>query len=367
MRTAMKKLLLMSGGGLHYLIREPFNSKDTSLWTYVENDGTITVSSGLATFTVQATPVWGDLGFHHNAGISRVPGVALLAKVTLTNTSNEVGWGWNNSAAVQSFVNYEYAVRFIVTSEFLSWYRGGANIGLAAAGFSVGTELRVAQVLRSVGVANYYKTDTSTKWILGWIYRTASTATLYPAFSNNTVTGNFDTVNVIKYAPSLFVPPVDISGSLAADRGSVSPGTDPAMPNQDTFIQVIATTVPSAGSITVDIRIQDSSNYWQIEINSSGDYRLNEVVAGTPTNRINAAAAVTDGELLTILVFDSTIELYSDTTKDGSYASASNFATETDWTVSSLGTGGALDDLEAHLIFLPSSTLIGAQLDAGVV
>lgn len=105
-------------------------------------------------------------------------------------------------------------------------------------------------------------------------------------------------------------------------------------------------TLPSAGTIDTKFRIQDASNYWRVQINATGDVLLLETVATVDTTRGTAAAAVSGSEIIRVSFNDETIRCYYDNTLAWGYGPAANFKTETTGEVNSLGTGGAISNLE---------------------
>lgn len=138
--------------------------------------------------------------------------------------------------------------------------------------------------------------------------------------------------------------------------GARSPG-DTFTHEADCLITAVITTVPSADQIELRFRVQDTSNYWQVTVDNTGALDLDEVVAGTPTNRATAAAVVTNGELITIKATSSSIKVWEANNNRANYGSATNFATETDGELETEGTGGSV----SNIISWPY-TLSGAAL-----
>lgn len=117
----------------------------------------------------------------------------------------------------------------------------------------------------------------------------------------------------------------------------------------DFMVDVMVTTLNSAGTMQLAFRIQDDNNYWRIDIASDGSMSLQEVVDGTPTQRASAGAnSVSTGHRLTFRAVGGSIAVTRDGLTKMSYASATNFATATGGKIISLGTGGALTGLAAY-------------------
>ena len=134
--------------------------------------------------------------------------------------------------------------------------------------------------------------------------------------------------------------PVDqIDGNVADESTFVHPA--------DGVVAADIDTVPSAGNVQLQVRIQDAANLWEIRVNSAGDINLLERVAAANTNRGTAAGIVANGHRLAIVLDGSTIQIYSNGILRITYASASNFAILTDGKIQDVGTNGTLSDLKA--------------------
>lgn len=109
--------------------------------------------------------------------------------------------------------------------------------------------------------------------------------------------------------------------------------------------ELVITTLPSAGQIEYHFRKQDSNNYWSVTVDNSGNLDLDEVVAGTPTQRGTSAGVIANGDRIMITVEDNTIKVYEANTLRITYTSAANFKTSTPAELNTLGTGGAVSDI----------------------
>ena len=152
-----------------------------------------------------------------------------------------------------------------------------------------------------------------------------------------------------------------ITDTLAGAR---APG-DTFTHEADCHIKFTMTTLPSSGQIEVFFRIQDATNFWQATIDSSGDIDLDEVVAGTPTQRGTSAGTISNGERVTVRCNDETIEIWGAGTRLINYASAANFKTETAGELDTEGTGGSVSDIDTWPLTMAGDAKIG--LDAMVV
>lgn len=128
------------------------------------------------------------------------------------------------------------------------------------------------------------------------------------------------------------------------DAGAVAQGvafTHPA----DGVIAWTQTAIPSSGFTRVRFRAQDASNHWHVRIDNAGAISLWEQVATVFTVRGSHAGPVLAGERIVVVAEGTTIDVYVNDVLLITYASAVNFATETDGSPYSLGVGGAISDL----------------------
>ncbi len=117
----------------------------------------------------------------------------------------------------------------------------------------------------------------------------------------------------------------------------------------DALITLTADTIPTPGNILIHFRVQDSTNFWRYRIFDTGSQILYEVVDNIATAR-GSGAVLSGGEDIAILCNNEQIDVYVDGTLDFSYASATNFKTETAGEVNSLGTGGVISGLTTRTL-----------------
>jgi hypothetical protein len=113
----------------------------------------------------------------------------------------------------------------------------------------------------------------------------------------------------------------------------------------DCFLDYIITTMPSAGSIDVKFRMQDSSNYWVSRVNSAGDIQLVEVIAGVENTRTNITGVITVAQRIVVIAAGALYRGFGQNVARYGYTSTGGFATATNAEVASLGTGGAIASL----------------------
>lgn len=196
----------------------------------------------------------------------------------------------------------------------------------------------------------------SGNWLLVWVDYSITTANMYAGMARAGATqahtqDNYRTAILGAASTNLYAQLI----------GNISAGATSAARNGNCLIAFDLDTLPSANSIKINFRKQDANNYWQLDLSSAPTATLYEVVAGTPTSR--ASAAVTTGKGR-IIADGTTIPAYDDNAQLFSYASASNFQASTAIEVSSLGTGGAISDMDVFDRYAQASTPVDANLDA---
>ena len=109
-----------------------------------------------------------------------------------------------------------------------------------------------------------------------------------------------------------------------------------------TIIRFTLDTLPSSGNVDIAFRYQDTNNWHAFRTNASGDIILRKNDGGSGSDSDSTAGVLSGGEEIEIEMDGSSITLYYDGT---SSATDSDFQTEIDGYVVSLGTGGAASDL----------------------
>lgn len=333
------------GGGLTFLLRDDFTTAAsaplTSPRTCDPGPGTLTItdtnnklstSSGNLAFATGGVGV-GDPGAW-GAQRTRVMGLAVVAKVSTTASGVEVGWDNAQSGAIQC------GLRIANLSNMIR--DGGNLIGAETPAHS--TAYSLAAVLRPNGWMGFVKGGVLSEWSTVWISLTDS-GDFYPALVAHGATSIAvaDTFRVLQlpapYATDYGIATQRLSGSQSAGQTFTH--------EANCVLEFTDTTRPSASNLDFRFRRQDSTNYWQVTINSSGDFTLNEVVAGTPTQRQTAAGVVTSGHRIVIVADSTTIKGYSNATLRWTHPTASNFATATAGELTALGTSGVVSDVVA--------------------
>ncbi len=348
------------GAGLGLLFRDDFTTDDPApitsprtaepgpgVLTITDTENKLSISGGDLVFAGgKASPAYGDPAFWADDSVTRVPGIAALFEMK-----------WVGSISGYSVIGFFGAK----ASDNL---RGGYK--------QSGTKLQIGNL--SSNYAIVYTLVTDTEYILGvvlassgshliiydssWVYLgkwlNITIETLYAGISNYSSNPNVDFLRV-----SQLPSPWDTDDGIATEvhSGVVAEGVT-FTHEADCLIEFEVTTLPSAGNVDVYFRVQDAANVWILRMVSDGRLRLIERVASVGTERATATV-LSGGERIVIVADDETITAYYDNTQAWTYASASNFKTETDGEVDSLGTGGAVSDLKAW-----PRTLSGAAKNA---
>lgn len=300
--------------------------------TVTDTENKLSVGSGVAAFAGgKASPAYGNPGIWYGAQ-ARAAGVALLIRATITSNLN-LEFGWDSDTATE-------ALQGVLWSSGFRFFNAGTINVTGTNDVVLGDTIVVALILRTSGtIAAIYK---SGQWQIKWVEALTSGASLYPALSNYNSTPSVDYLRVIQLPA-----PFNGDDGVATDvlSGSVSAGTT-FTHEADCLIEATITTVPSADNIDIVFRQQDASNYWICRIATGGDISLQEVVAGSPTQRGVAAGVVSNGHRVVVIAEGTTVRIFSNNTSRITYSSASSSATATAGEVNTLGTGGVISNVK---------------------
>lgn len=343
------------GGGISptFLLRDDFTTDEAAplasprttepggeTLTLVQMDGEFSISGGELAFPAQSTPVHGDQRFYYGSGYSRLAGRAVLFSITPSTVVHSercyVGWAADTTGSGASLGNGHF-VGFNNEGTALVKLLGTNTPDV----FSVSTAYHVAVIFRSTGVFWLIKGGAYTDWTLMWVLDTVSTATMYPMLTNHSAAGTLDTFRVADLGG-----PWATDYGIATDRlaGSVSAGA--TFTHEADFVgEFTVDNIGSSGDNAFRFRAQDSINYWVVLTNPAGQLSLWEVVANSATQRGFAAGVVANGDRIVVVADDDTIRVYEANTLRITYSSAANFKTETDGSLATLATGGAVSDV----------------------
>jgi hypothetical protein len=314
--------------------------------TFTDTNGIISVSNG--SILVSGTAVNND-GPLCSDGV-RGPGTAFyvstLSRTTITNTSNlGLSRTNNSSSAVIAGVHYTASNAFTMIDN-------ASNTGESITG-SAGTHefLFVARnnggyiFMRDGGVVGG-------PWTLLWVVVLETTiAAVNGKFRIIAGAQNFRLGGMSVFNLADYVPAFGSDYGYASDHLTSPAALTTYRHEANCWLEFTIPTLPTAGNLDVHFRKVDANNYWIARVNSSGDFSLQEVVAGSATQRATAAAVVVAGHRCVLIVDGSTIKGFNGVGVGAvrwTYSSASNFATATSGSVGALGTGGVVSDLAVY-------------------
>jgi hypothetical protein len=313
---------------------------------FTDTNGIMSVSNG--SILVSGTAASND-GPNASDGV-RSPGTAfyfsLPARTTVTNSSN---WGLartnNTSSSVIVGVHYTAANVFTIIDNT-------SSTGEAITGTS-GTHEFLC-VARNNGAFLFFRDSgvVGGAWTLLWVSALETTIANINgklrllAGAQNFRLGGMSIFNLADYVPAF-----GSDYGYATDHLTSPAALTTYKHTADCWLEFTIPTLPSLGTIDVHFRKVDANNYWIARINASGDFSLQEVVAGSATQRATAAAVVVAGHRCVLIVDGSTIKGFNGVGVGAvrwTYSSASNFATATSGSVGALGTGGVVSDLAVY-------------------
>ena len=356
------------GEDVFFLLRDEFATADASplttprtcepgpgTWTVSQNDGTLATSGEQLDFTAQATVTPGDLGLLKTSSISRAIGLSLLLKFNCS-TFGVIGVHmiqWSSGTQTDRRHNL-----YITQSGITAQYSDG-NGPMVHGALATSTDYEAAIILRSAGAFYLIKGGVFAEWTLLFVHKLINTTPLYPAWQNFNAVGSLDFLRVPQLAA-----PWDSDNGIATDvlAGARSPG-DAFTHEGDCLIEFEVTTLPSSGQIEVEFRQQTANtDCWRVTIDSAGNIDLDEIVASGSTERGTSAGTIANGERVVIIANDTNITIYGNNTQLISYASASNYKTETDGELETEGTGGSVSDILSWPRVLSGSALSQLEL-----
>ena len=349
MRLLRRRMLVAGmGGALTYLLRDEFATAAgaplTSPRTCAPGPGTLTITDTGNNLSIGGGKLLGR-GIA-GAGDPKVMTAAFdrvagrLFSFLWTYNTNRGGGGWYNN--VLPTANPNLGIMDVSGNE--TTIPPGSTGGDALA---IGTEYTVAAILRGTGGFVLLKSGAYTEWTLSFVGNLLTLTPMYAGAWARAADFDIDTDSWrIADLPAPWTTDNGIATTVLA--GARSAG-DTFTHEANCLIEFTQTTVPAALQTELRFRIQDATNYWQVTVDSTGALDLDEVVAGSATQRGTSAGVIANGDRIVIIADGTTIKVFEANTLRITYTSAANFATETAGKRNdSVGTeGGTVTDLIA--------------------
>ena len=278
---------------LHVLARTLLNSVGES---YLLRDE-LTTAAAAPVGTRGAEPGPGTATFSAGASISGGKAVIPAGEnvawtpISVARVSG-YGIGYRVDSAGVSHYNMGFRTAFDQIKLNGSIYIYGENAeGALSVGDITGAQDNVFWMLANGSAGIYYFVNGELRWV-----NLASTGNPSPVVSTNA-----NSCNVQWVKAKLF------GGAFATQNGIAT--LDVASPSGSytgTADQILHITLTAPGTITTEagirFRVLDANNYNRAYFGTSGEFKLDKVVAGTPTNLINVAAVISAGQTRKIIV-----------------------------------------------------------------
>lgn len=328
------------GGGVTYLLRDDFTTNAsaplTSPRTCEPGPGTLTITDSGNKLTIASTKLTENgspvSSFVEPRVVSTNSYARSIGRAFLINFNINgqfiVGWNSANDAAVAT---YEYACNVLATSIFAYSRSAGTQVQIGT--LTSATDYTLAIVLDSTGAYIFIKGGTEyTSWTLLFSFAVFTTTPLY-------FTMGYNGAGTARLAD--FIRIVDLGGTFTTNLGiatlNVASPSGQYTGTADAVIQLTETAPGSLGAESgFKYRYTDANNYWRLYFDATGQIKLDSVSAGTPTNRITVAGAISTSQTRTLCVVcrGSVHDIYTlngnNWTKQGSQVSVSHQNTSTD-------------------------------------
>lgn len=270
---------------------------------------------------------------------ARLAGRAIISTLNCVLTG-EILFGWATDA-LGTNLSYRQYLRSSGTAGLVDVWESGL-VGQATGTLAASTDTRFACIMRSTGM--FYVLGNKLQWV-----GVSGSGALYPVMTYwFGITGQIlDDFRVIDLSA--------VNSAWATDYGIATTRLAGARSAGDTFthtanclIEWTTTTLDGSASHIIGFRRQDATNYWWVQVNSSGAFNLWEQIAGVNNLRgSTGGGTVTNGHRIVMVLDGTTIKGYSNNVLRWTYSSASNFALSTAGVVIQLGAAGVLSDLVA--------------------
>ena len=317
MAKLLKLRALMQGGGVSapvYLFHDTFTTPQaaplTTPRTCEPGPGTAVLVDSAGNKAAISSGQYGwasatgthDPAYVGQVALTRAAGVCLLISVYMAASRTQSGL---SSSATNSAAAIGGGRRGV-------WDLNGTSLGIPSssgaktaigqvATIALNTQYMLLIMLRSDGARYFIKGGAYTSWRLLFNEQDGNVSPLYGFLGNIGTTTNilFDEIAGIQ----LFGEWASDTVLYSVNQANPPTGTNYPTTEAEGLFNMLCTTPASlAGSAELRYDVIDDSNYSVAYFNSSGAFRVDSVVGGVPTNKVNAAAVVSTSQVAGIKV-----------------------------------------------------------------
>lgn len=308
-----------------------------------------------------------------SGAITRAAGYALIDRaVTLSTVANAGSSLWKENANIQGNAAGGNRYGLITLAAGLSIADTASATAVVADATSTSTAYHLASILRSTGVIYAIKGGVFANWHVPFVSNSSIASTLYAIFANVGAVGSktrWGVADLVGSGYSVFNG--DNGLAQVYTSAPAQGGTGNIDANGTHYFKVTALPTNTGDAISYIFRKQDANNYWRVTLTKDAGatctISLDEVVAGVSTQRGSSASTVAANDWIGILPYSTTIRVVegaaggTQTTRI-TYASASNFSTQTAYEWQTIPTGATIADHSGYPEYLSGSA--ATALDA---
>lgn len=270
----------------------------------VQVDGQFSIVSGELVIPAQATPQWGDQGYRTNANYARAAGLALITEITMTANSNGLfaaAFGSDTAFGAGASINptnFDAGSLSLNSTSTNFWY-GTNQINLAVT-LAVDTAYQYAIVLRATGCYLFIKI--SGTWRLVYVDSSQTATNLYGKISNYDNASKVNKFWLRQLENALGTDSIATLNQTNPPNGTIYTSNIVA----DAFHEMVTTCPnPLSGEAALNFKVINDSNKWKLYLNATGQFRLDTVSAGVPTNRLSVNSVGAAGGVRTLQIRSS--------------------------------------------------------------
>lgn len=262
------------------------------------------------------------------ADTSLVAGKALY--VQFSYAADKPTFGWTDKDTPVGFGSFNRKINVIsYLDKLYVQIANGVNAPLPQ---PLNTINDVALILRNGGV--YILSKQSGVWKFGYVlYQSlASMPTVLRPFLSSEFTNNLQMAYYSLRSAHLVVNGYNVWGHRDLDTTSESAAPNASDTGTHTAdCHVRFTCSAPTGDTELFVRYRDATHYDSIKIDASGNLTYNQANGGSPVALITAAAAISGGETIDVMLNGATVRLWYNGTSAGTTSSATANVSGTTW------------------------------------